>query len=311
MKLCNAVSEFLRHCEFVRLLSTHTLRAYQQDSDCFIQFVGPNTSIRKIQKSVLENYLKHLSEQRKAKSTIKRRFASLKSLFRWLERNDHIPVTPFHKAEINIKLPRTLPKHLSKQDLGKILKTAGTDLSTSRNPQEISRTQLRDFGVLLAIELMLTTGLRVGELTSIQIHHVDLQNRRIFVLGKGQRERYVFVSDSEIEGLLKFYLAARSYFSPEHDFLFVTSRLSKATPQFVRLQVHQIRKQAGLEKRVTPHMYRHSAATMLLESGVDIRFVQRLLGHQSISTTEIYTHVDSQVLEAKIQAAKVRRKVVS
>lgn len=309
MNLQDAVSKFLHHCQFVKTLSDHTIRAYEQDSSCFSLFQGSDSEIINLDKHSLEKYLRFLSEKGMAKATIKRRFAFLKSFFKWLERNDHIDVTPFQKAEINIKLPHSLPKNLSKQELSKLLKTSYANTRFATN-SELSQRQLKDLSTLLAIELMLVTGIRVGELTSIQLQHVDLSNRRIYIYGKGQRDRYVFLPNKAIADLFKDYLDYRAQANPDHDYLFITSRLSKASPQFIRLQIHELRRQAGVNRSVTPHMYRHSAATLLLESGVDIRFVQRLLGHQSISTTEIYTHVDSKVLERKIKIADVRSKII-
>ena len=183
---------------------------------------------------------------------------------------------------------------------------SSTESYLPENTREINRQSLREITLRLSMELMLITGIRVGELTSIKLRDIDLENQRIKINGKGQRERFVFVTDFSVKQLINQYLSLGKRLSVETEYLSVTSRLTKAMPQYIRSNVHKLRKRVGIEQIITPHMYRHSAATLILESGVDIRFVQRLLGHQSISTTEIYTHIDNKVLEKTVDSVVTR-----
>lgn len=303
------INDYLSYCEHTKRLSEHSIRAYEQDLNSYQNFLNLiQEAVENANNKTLESYLRHLSELGKSSATIKRRFACLKTFYHWLEKNEQIENSPFNKADISIRLPKRLPKNLTHNELSKMLFAANKqDQPTKRSSKHLGQ-QIREQTLQLAIEIMLTTGIRVGELCSIQIQDIDLEHRRIRIDGKGQHERYVFITDPNVQRLFKNYLAIRNNHSLDHDYLLLTSRQTRATPQYIRNNIHKLRKEAGIKRKITPHMYRHSAATLLLESGVDIRFVQHLLGHQSISTTEIYTHVNSKALEEKIQEANVRGK---
>lgn len=163
---------------------------------------------------------------------------------------------------------------------------------------------------LVALELMLCTGIRVGELVQIELQNVFINERKIKIFGKGSRERYVFLSDKELSQLLNHYIKQRLITEPTSDHLLVNSRGKSASTQFIRKLIKNIANSAHTQTHVTPHMLRHSAACELLNSGLDIRFVQRLLGHSSISTTEIYTHVTDNTLQLKIEEANIRGRLV-
>ena len=145
----------------------------------------------------------------------------------------------------------------------------------------------------------------MGELVSIRVENIDFGSQKVRIFGKGARERFVFLPHSEIiEGLNK-YLNLRKMHAAEHGFLLINGRGEPASTQFIRKLIKELVDEMKIQRRITPHMFRHSAACELLESGVDIRFVQRLLGHQSISTTEIYTHVNDNALFDRVKKADV------
>lgn len=306
MQLYQALAEHIEYCQQIKMLSEHTIRAYQQDAECLKKFLLQDIGLEQIDQSLLEAYLKYLNESGKAKTTIKRRFAYLKSFFKKLERDSAITTNPFAKAEINIRLPYRLPKNLTNTELNQLFKNAWRNVPNPHQQLVIKGQQLKELTILLSIEIMLITGLRIGELTSIKLEDIDHASKRIAINGKGQRERHVFITNEDTYRLLERYTYNRASLGVEHEILLITSRLTPATPQYIRMHIHKLREQVGLSRKVTPHMYRHSAATLLLEAGVDMRFVQKLLGHQSISTTEIYTHVNSTVLKQKIEAANIR-----
>jgi site-specific recombinase XerD len=152
---------------------------------------------------------------------------------------------------------------------------------------------------------MLATGTRVGETTSIECSNIDLGGASLRVLGKGSRDRTVYITDAWLQGLLSAYLEVRQELKIGHQYLLFGRNGAPVTPASVRLRLKEASRAAGLRSPVTPHMLRHAAATHLLEAGVDIRFVQRLLGHASITTTEIYTHVSDVALRRAITTANV------
>jgi integrase/recombinase XerD len=152
----------------------------------------------------------------------------------------------------------------------------------------------------MAAELLLATGIRVAELAGLRDGDIDLVAGVITIIGKGRRQRRVCVPDAEIRELIVAYRVARDARERATDAFLANSRGGGASPQYIRRLVRQLGENAALTRRVTPHMFRHSVATYLLEEGVDIRYIQRLLGHRSIVTTEIYTHVADAALRSRI-----------
>ncbi len=156
-----------------------------------------------------------------------------------------------------------------------------------------------------AIRLMVTTGLRVGEVCKLSLEDVSLDGSTLHVHGKGSRERIVYVTDSEVQRDLKEIASDRRKRDDAVSTLFTNSRGTAMRPQSIRSKLQNCGAEIGLARRITPHMLRHTAATLLIETGVDIRFVQRLLGHSSIATTEIYTHVSNEALRVTLQKADI------
>lgn len=155
----------------------------------------------------------------------------------------------------------------------------------------------------LATLLLFTTGLRIGELAGMRLGDIDWADGAIQVQGKGNRERRVFITGDAIRREIKAYLRQRKLISPQTDHLFVTKKGGPVSAQYFRRRLKRLAKNEGISRCVTPHMFRHTAATHLLAAGVDIRFVQKLLGHASIVTTQIYTHVSDQILKDTIVRA--------
>jgi integrase/recombinase XerC len=222
---------------------------------------------------------------------VKRRLACLRALFAWLVRRDVLEGSPFAKTELRIRLPARLPRCLDMRDVRRLMRhraAQGPDCA-------------------LAIALLLATGIRVGELSALRLEDVDTGTGRLTIFGKGSRERTVFVTDSRLREELRVYVVAR-HVDARH---FAQSRLltdDRARPLSaarIRAAIARLGRSAAVTRHLTPHMLRHTAATMLLESGTDIRFVQRLLGHRSIVTTQIYTHVSDRALRTALARANV------
>lgn len=299
MTLADAISRFLLACR-LRKLSEHTQRAYACDLGFFRRWTGHTALADALTTDAVEAWRRHLDDRQFAATTIKRRLAALRAMAKWLEREGHLVDNPFRRLELGIKLPRRLPRNLSQRDLRLLLQ--GVRVVTGSDP----------FGGWLlrfTVELLLTTGIRIGEACAIRLSDLDLEGRTIRIVGKGSRERQVFLIDEQLLRLTRRYLKARAAAGPATDRLLTTSRGTPASPDYVRRKLHEAVRGSGIDGKVTPHMLRHTAATQYLECGVDMRFVQRLLGHSSIATTEIYTHVSDTALRSAVLGAGVRKRM--
>ena len=286
---------FLGHCRSAVNLSDHTLRAYRSDLKDFLNFFPSPTKIAAIRKEHLRDYIRYLREQRCLKdATIRRRLACTKLLFKWSVSESMIRTNPFDTLNERIRLPRRLPRALSRLD-AEILRKAIT--STSRNDS---------YDVVCektAIQLLLDTGIRVGELADIRLDDLSLSDQSMKIRGKGNRQRLVYLLSPPLHKAISRYLPVRKKVDTRSDKLFITEDGNGMTPAKIRLFLRDISVKAGVQRHTTPHMLRHTCATHWLEAGLDIRFVQKLLGHQSIATTEIYTHVSDQGLRAALARA--------
>ncbi|WP_083463961.1 tyrosine-type recombinase/integrase [Prosthecomicrobium hirschii] len=288
MDMNTAITAFLRHCRAERDLSDNTLKAYRQDlrelSNYLVQgHPSPDSP------GELAAYAEWLTTVRTlAPATVKRRLACLRALFAWAERRGEISASPFRTAELRVRLPRRLPRCLTAVELRKLF--------ASRRD--------RGAAIALAILLLFTTGMRVSELTALTVADIDLERRTLRVRGKGNRERLVFLASADVVSELRSFLKTegRHRASPRA-YLFHNKVGGRLSTDQIRRGLRAVAANAGIPRRITPHMLRHSAATSLLEAGIDIRFVQRLLGHRSISTTEIYTQVSDERLKQAVLKA--------
>lgn len=297
--LVDAISRFIDHCRVVKRLSANTLRAYKADLDDFSSFVGKEAVVGAADRESLRHYARKLFDDDELKETsVKRRMASLKVMFRWLEIDELISLSPFHRLDISIRLPRKLPRALTVDEIRRLI-LACENLGDSHNG-----TMLR-----FVVICLFSTGLRVGELTGIEQMDVDLSGHSILVRGKGNRERRVFLPSGEAVASLKRYMKKRQRYAVSSNQLLITPDGENITTQYVRRHLARFAKDAGIDRRVTPHMLRHTAATQLIEAGVDIRFVQKLLGHASIATTQIYTQVSDISLKETLERANTLKRV--
>lgn len=280
---------FISHCCDERHLSPNTLAAYRQDLAEFAAYAG-GAALEAVSGADIVRYATYLFDERKlAPATVKRRLACLRSLFGWLCRRTVLATNPFSQAEIRIRIPDRLPRCLGMKDAQLLLRGAG---------QAVTSTHL-------AVTLLLATGARISELTAVKIRDVDLTSGSIRIIGKGNRERQVFLANDDLTNTLSGHLQRdRSSSNPE-DRLLVAAGGRALSPASIRGRLKKLASAAGLSRSVTPHMLRHTAVTALVESGVDIRFIQKLLGHRSISTTQIYTHVSDSALRNAVLGADI------
>lgn len=287
MRLSNAVDVFLRHCRLERGLTKLTITAYKLDLGQFQAKQRRGLAVADIDKHVIREYLGWLDDKYKPRS-IKRKLASLKSFFTFLEQEEYIEASPFRKLRLRLERAKNLPRTLSVSSVTKLLQSAYTYRNeapvASRAIQEVTR----DIAVL---ETLFSTGVRVSELCRLRTADVDIKHRHIRVMGKGKRERVIPLCDKATLQALKSYRDHYAkYLEPESVF-FLNRDKHPLSDQSVRQLIKKYQKRACIPEDVTPHMFRHTIATLLLENGVDIRNIQTLLGHSSLAVTEIYTHV--------------------
>jgi site-specific recombinase XerD len=297
MLLDAAVTDFLRYCSVERQLSQHTLQAYTGDLADFRRFLPANAALGSITKASLTEYLTDMIESRKlAIATVRRRFACLRAFIR---RFAALELAPDVFARWRLQLPRRkrLPRALSPPEVSSLLRGFASCKPASEASRETRSST--------AVRLMIATGIRVGELCKLRVDDVSPDGRSFRIHGKGARDRVAYVSDvdlrSDLEKLVRWHRGNGSAGGN----LFLNRRALPMKPQSVRSELRRYSTKAGTARRITPHMLRHTAATLLIERGVDIRFVQRLLGHSSIATTEIYTHVSDEALRTTLERADV------
>ena len=260
-------------------LSPHTIKAYNIDLKQFFSFVAGRT----VEKELLSQYIKYLNSQF-APRTAKRKIASVRAFYRELEFNERLEHNPFDKLRVRIhtpkQLPRTIPEHIIQEIL--------TQAYIAYSPENV--WSLRDIVVL---ELLFSTGVRVSELCELTVYTFLFKEHglQLIVHGKGDRERILELTSPELLNLFRRYYATFSEQICRHDRILINNRGNPLTPQSVRRIIKRYTKKLNVAVPITPHMFRHTFATSLLDAGVDIRYIQSLLGHSSITTTQIYTHV--------------------
>ncbi len=291
-----SVCSFLRHCAIERQLSAHTVRAYANDLADFRKFLSPDTAPADISAATLTGYLEDILSRRKlTAATARRRLACLRAFFRYRSEREQTG-NPF--ATLKLQLPRRkrLPRTLSRPEISSLM----TSLNLFAGARGADDSVLAS-----AVSLMVATGIRVGELCKLAADDVSPDGATCRIHGKGSRDRVVYIGDSALRGALQRLVEQRRCGGPAHGALFLNRHGAAMKPQSIRSRLRRYSRQIGLTRRVTPHMLRHTAATLLIETGVDIRFVQRLLGHSSIATTEIYTHVSDEALRTTLERADI------
>lgn len=291
MRVSAAADAFLRYCTEEKHLAANSIAAYRQDLTEFKRSGAALRPVDEVTSSDIVAYRNRLSSDRRlSAATTKRRLACLRAMFAWLVRRDIIDTSPFTKIELRVRLPAQLPRCLDSQDLRRLMR----------------HRMVRGADFALAIGLLLATGMRIGELVELRIGDVDTPGGRLRIFGKGSRERTVFVTDRQLREELRSYISSRRGAGAQMTDRLLVDDLGRClSAARFRSTLARLARTAGVLRRVTPHMLRHTAATMLLESGTDIRFVQRLLGHRSIVTTQIYTHVSDRALRAALMRANI------
>jgi len=308
MTVQQSIRYFISHCKYEKNLSQKTLKFYELDLSQFQNSLSnkSDTPIEMVTKIELRQFVESIASL-KPKS-IKRKMATLRTMFNFLEFDDQISSNPVRKVKLKLKEPKVLPIILELSEVTKILEVLYKKRILLLNTQSYSRKEsLRD---IVVIELLFATGGRVSEVAKLAVKDVDLNNGDILIKGKGSKERIVQICNEETLSVLKTY-SIEWNLHENIDGHFLINRLgNKLSEQSIRNLVTAIAKKAGIPKHITPHVFRHSFATHLLERDVDIKYIQSLLGHSSIMTTQIYTHV-SKSKQRELLTSKHPRKELS
>ena len=279
------ISDYLHFCQVQRRLDPKTLKAYRIDLRQFASQVTKSDT-QTVSPGDLENFIAHLHQNYKPK-TVKRKIASLKAFFHYLEYKNLITINPFNKIQIKFREPSVLPKTIPLPIVETLLSTIYSQQLTAPTPYQ-RKNALRDAAV---IETLFATGMRISELCSLQLQDMNLYEYTVLIHGKGSKERMLQIGNASVIRTLQEYQDA--YAQPIHSsgHFFVHQDGSVFSDQSVRRMINKYAALSGIEQHITPHMFRHTFATSLLEADVDIRYIQEMLGHSSINVTEIYTHV--------------------
>lgn len=287
-----AIQDFIHHCTFEKNLSIKTLKSYNTDLKQFLKFLTLkkfSVDVKNISKFELQHYVEFISFFKP--KTRKRKIATIKALLNYLEFEDKIIINPIRKMRIKIKEPFKLPNCLNFDEISAIFKTAYKELTICGKNTYFYQTSLRNLAV---IELLFATGARVSEIANLKAQDIDLTSGKVTIKGKGNKERIAQISNNDsLSNLIKYKELFQDKIYSKSNFFLINRLTRKLSEQSIRKIVKNLSKKALINKNVTPHIFRHSFATLLLENEVDIKYIQVLLGHSSITTTQIYTHVNN------------------
>ena len=267
--------------------SEHTAKAYYSDILSYLIWLG-DEGCEGADFSKIRDYLHFMQKFDYKKTTLARKIASIRTFYKYLSREKKIDNNPAQNI-ISPKRPKSLPKFLSTEEIEEILNNINISTPAGYRNRAI-------------LELLWASGMRVSELSSLNFGNLNLENNEITVFGKGAKERIILITDRAKTYLQKYIEIARPLVAKGFDIppvtdnspVFINKTGYRLQTRMVRNVINEIVEKIELPKKVTPHMFRHSFATHLIENGADLRVVQELLGHASISNTQIYTHISMQ-----------------
>jgi integrase/recombinase XerC len=294
-KLEGITDAFLKNLQ-LQNYSPKTIEGYRIDLKQYLEFLNKNNSaIYLIDRKISREFIYFLESKKFSRRSISRKISTLRAFYNYLSKEGKVSSNPF-KLISTPKLPKRLPDFLTEDEVSKILSSFNDD----------SPMSLRDKAIL---EILYGSGIRVSEVVGINKIDLDLYDGEITILGKGNKERIVIIGSYAISALKKYISDGRPILlkKKENQALFLNKFGGRLTRRNVERMTNKICQKLGIKKKVTPHTFRHSFATHLLDRGADLRVVQELLGHSSLSTTQVYTHVTAERLKKAYRESHPRR----
>lgn len=274
------IEDYARYLSIERNYSPNTVKAYLNDITSFNLFIKKD--LTKINSIDIRNYLKYINNL--STRTITHNLSSLKSFYNYLERIELIAINPVNEID-RPKLEQKIPTYLTLEEVSKLL-----DIKIE------NEFNARDKAIL---ELLYSSGIRISELTNMELSNIDLDECLIRIMGKGSKERIVPLGDYAINALSNYINNYRQLLNKKHSsYIFLNNRGDKLSRQFIFKTIKNECIKKGIKKNVSPHTLRHTFATHLLKNGADLRIIQELLGHENLSTTQIYTHLTNDKLKS-------------
>ena len=290
------LQEFKLYIEVEKNFSKYTVRAYSSDILSFLIWLNER-DIKEVNYNVIREYLLYIQQFNYSKTTTARKIASLRTFYRFLYRERIVEANPAMGVHAP-KRGKTLPEFLTEAEIEQVMNNVKINTPAGYRNRAI-------------LELLYATGMRVSELSNLNFENLNLEENEIKVFGKGAKERIVLVSERAKRFLETYIKTVRGLISKGSEMsvnspVFINKTGYRLQPQSVRIAINDVMNNIELPKHVTPHVFRHSFATKMLENGADLRVVQELLGHSSISNTQIYTHVSAERLKHSYELAHPR-----
>lgn len=289
---------YIKVCNDLKGLSALTIKAYKIDLRQFCSYMQGKDCFSK---NELNKYINSLHQRFKPK-TAKRKIACLKAFYRYMEIEDIIEINPFHKITLKYKEPITLPKTIPIENIKDILKFAYLEISNAQSDYQYKST-LRN---AIIIELLFSTGMRVSEISNLKRKSLDLNSNTIYIYGKGSKERIMCIANVKVSRLLNEYI---KICGGKNEYVFINKLGNRYSEQSIRNMINNYAKRSDVDLHITPHMFRHTFATALMDENVNIRYIQQLLGHSSITTTQIYTHISTNKIRHILEENHPRNKM--
>lgn len=299
MNLIKLKEQFVKYCKEQKRLDEKTIRPYKIDLKQFCEYIKDDDCLNK---EIIQDYISHMNQQFKTK-TVKRKSATIKAFYNYLEFEEIIALNPFHKIRLRYKEQMLLPKVIDLKDIERILQYAHSLSGLYFDSTFKSVCYARNAAML---ELLFATGMRISELCNLHISDVHIKEQYIRVFGKGAKERIINIPNKGVLKTITKYLNIKNCKS---EYMFINRLNNRLSEQSARNIINQYARACGIQQHITPHMFRHSFATYLLENDVDIRYIQHLPGHSSISTTQIYTHVSNNKAKSILSKKHPRNKL--
>jgi len=307
MNLRESAVEFLSGYFSTNDRGRKTKAAYGSDMNQFQAFAGSDLPLLSLTGVLIERWAAHLAQSGYSPSSIRRKMAALKVFCSYWVRKGNLSESPFWRVKLSFGRVKQLPRTLTEGEMRALLERASRNCSVTDAPVAAgasSRDSFRRYRLLrnlALVDLLFATGMRVGEVSALDVLDFVVQDAFFKVQGKGGRNRLAFAVDAETLRIQRRHLEARKGTETDSPALFLNAAGKRLSTQGISKIIAQLRREAGIDRHVTPHMLRHTVATLLLRNGVDIRVVQEFLGHSSIATTQRYTHIAKEHLVGVLQ----------